>query len=52
MCMCVHAGAPLNLSEAGHDLRRAFKRSYNTPLLTRDYRAVNAPLGCEYPAIR
>jgi len=33
-------------------LRRAFKRSYNTPLVTRDYRAVNAPFGAEYPAIR
>ena len=31
---------------------RAYKRSYNTPLITRDYRAVNAPFGCEYPAIR
>jgi hypothetical protein len=44
--------APLNLSDPDHALRRAYKRSYNTPLVTRDYRAVNAPLTCEYPAIR
>ena len=43
---------PLNISEPGHDLRRAHKRSYNTPLITRAYRAINAPLGAEYPAIR
>ena len=43
---------PLNISEPGHDLRRAHKRSYNTPLITREYRAVNAPLGSDYPAIR
>ena len=35
--------AAYNLSEPGHDTRRAYKRSYNTPLITRDYRAVNAP---------
>jgi len=46
------SGAPLNLSEEGHDLRRAYKRSYNTPLITRDYRSVNTPLANEYPAIR
>ena len=33
-------------------VRRAFKASYNRPLVTRDYRAINMPLGCEYPAIR
>ena len=33
--------APLNLSDPDHALRRAYKRSYNTPLVTRDYRAVN-----------
>ena len=43
--------APLNLSEPGHDLRRAHKRSYNTPLVTRDYRAVNTPTHAELPAI-
>jgi hypothetical protein len=42
----------MNLSSPGHDLVRAHKRSYNTPLVTRDYRAVNAPLSNEYPAIR
>ena len=42
----------LNLSDPAHMLRRSFKRSYNTPLITRGYRAVNAPLGAEYPAIR
>ena len=26
---------PMNLSEPGHDLRRAYKRSYNTPLIVR-----------------
>jgi hypothetical protein len=32
--------------------RRAFKVSYNRPLVTRDYRAINMPLGAEYPMIR
>ena len=40
--------AAMNLSEAGHDLRRAHKRSYNTPLITRDYRSVNTPFANEY----
>lgn len=31
---------------------RAFKASYNRPLITRGYRAVNMPLNAEYPAIR
>eukprot|EP00038_Savillea_parva_P004136 m.134462 g.134462 ORF g.134462 m.134462 type:complete len:855 (+) comp11387_c1_seq1:141-2705(+) len=31
---------------------RAYKRSYNTPLITRDYRPVNMPLNAEYPLIR
>jgi hypothetical protein len=43
---------PYNLSLPGHDLKRAYKRSYNTPLITRNYRAVNQPFGNEYPAIR
>ena len=34
----------LNLSEPGHQQRRAYKRSLNTPLITRDYRACNMPL--------
>lgn len=42
----------LNLSEPGHQQRRAYKRSLNTPLITRDYRACNMPLHAEYPAIR
>lgn len=41
-----------DLGDADAGLRRAFKRSYNTPLITRDYRAVNTPLTNEYPAIR
>ncbi|EOD41902.1 hypothetical protein EMIHUDRAFT_95099 [Emiliania huxleyi CCMP1516] len=44
--------AAYNLSDPDHDTRRAYKRSYNTPLITRDYRAVNMPLTSEYPAIR
>mmetsp|Transcript_104021 Transcript_104021/g.238164 ORF Transcript_104021/g.238164 Transcript_104021/m.238164 type:complete len:695 (+) Transcript_104021:53-2137(+) len=32
--------------------RRAYKRSYNVPVITRDTRAVNMPLHAEYPAIR
>jgi hypothetical protein len=31
----------MNVSQPGHELRRAYKRSFNTPLITRDYRAVN-----------
>ena len=31
---------------------RAFKASYNRPLITRDYRAVNAPLSAEIAALR
>eukprot|EP00039_Didymoeca_costata_P012108 m.173198 g.173198 ORF g.173198 m.173198 type:complete len:886 (+) comp15384_c0_seq12:174-2831(+) len=33
-------------------IRRAFKASYNRPLITRDYRPVNMPLNSEYPLIR
>lgn len=36
----------------GDAMNRAFKRSYNTPLVTRDYRAVNSPFGVEIAAIR
>eukprot|EP00928_Gymnodinium_smaydae_P031983 TRINITY_DN23293_c0_g3_i1.p1 TRINITY_DN23293_c0_g3~~TRINITY_DN23293_c0_g3_i1.p1 ORF type:complete len:721 (+),score=94.41 TRINITY_DN23293_c0_g3_i1:164-2326(+) len=36
----------------GADSRRSYKRSYNTPLITRDIRAVNAVFHAEYPAIR
>lgn len=32
--------------------RRAYKVSYNRPLVTRDYRSVNMPLGAEYAAVR
>ena len=42
----------LNLSDPGHVYVRAYKRSLNTPLITRDYRSVNAPLGPELAAIR
>ncbi|XRA98385.1 Mo-co_dimer domain-containing protein [Pycnococcus provasolii] len=31
--------------------RRSFKVSYNRPLVTRDYRSVNMPLGAELPGI-
>ena len=34
------------------DNRRAFKRSYNVPMLTRDTRSVNMLWGVEYPMIR
>lgn len=45
--------APNRSYMAEHELlSRAYKRSYNTPLVTRDYRAVNAPFGVEIAAIR
>lgn len=31
--------------------RRSFKVSYNRPLVTRDYRSINMPLGAELPGI-
>ncbi|GAB5368460.1 hypothetical protein AAMO2058_001321100 [Amorphochlora amoebiformis] len=31
---------------------RSYKASYNRPLITRGYRAVNMPLHAEYPAVR
>ena len=40
----------MNASDPSARLRRAHKRSY-TPLVTREHRPVNAPLGCELPAI-
>ena len=46
-----HAPNRTFIAEAART-ERAYKRSYNTPLVTRDYRAVNAPFGAEYPAIR
>ena len=42
----------MNMTAPNHDLERAYKRSYNTPVITREYRPVNMPLGCELPAIR
>ena len=33
-------------------LRRSYKASYNRPLVTRSTRAINAPLGAEYPLLR
>lgn len=42
---------PMNITEPGHDLRRAYKRSYNTPLITRDYRSVNTPV-CKHAHTR
>eukprot|EP00931_Biecheleriopsis_adriatica_P005993 TRINITY_DN107463_c0_g1_i1.p1 TRINITY_DN107463_c0_g1~~TRINITY_DN107463_c0_g1_i1.p1 ORF type:complete len:738 (+),score=113.50 TRINITY_DN107463_c0_g1_i1:35-2215(+) len=36
----------------GWDSRRAYKASYNVPLLTRDTRAVNHVFNAEFPAIR
>ena len=31
---------PMDITVPGHDLKRAYKRSYNTPMITRDYRSV------------
>jgi len=42
----------MNLSDPGHATKRAYKRSLNTPVITRDYRSVNAPFGAELAAIR
>ena len=42
----------MDVADPNAQLTRAHKRSYNTPLITRDYRAVNMPLSAEYPAIR
>ena len=42
----------LNLSDPKHVHKRAHARSYDTPLITRAYRSVNAPLGPELAAIR
>lgn len=33
-------------------MRRSYKASYNRPLVTRAARAINAPLGAEYPMLR
>ena len=41
-----------NLSDPKHVHKRAHARSYDTPLITRAYRSVNAPLGPEIAAIR
>lgn len=41
-----------NLSDPKHIHKRAHARSYDTPLITRGYRSVNAPLGPELAAIR
>ena len=46
------APQPMNVDVASSSPPRAYKASYNRPLITRDYRAVNAPLNSEYPAIR
>ena len=57
MRRCSHRHEPygdefLNLSEPKHVHKRAHARSYDTPLITRAYRSVNAPLGPELAAIR
>jgi len=44
--------AYFDLGDPDHQTARAFARSLDTPLITRDYRSVNAPLGPEYAAIR
>ncbi|CAK0832455.1 unnamed protein product [Prorocentrum cordatum] len=36
----------------GAQSRRSYKRSYNTPVITRDIRAVNTVFHAEFPAIR
>ena len=38
--------------DAPEPMRRSYKASYNRPLVTRSVRAINAPLGAEYPLIR
>lgn len=40
------------LDPAATPRARALAASYNRPLITRGYRAVNAPLSAEYPAVR
>jgi len=40
----------MDVADPDAQLTRAHKRSYNTPLITRDYRAVNMPLSAEYAA--
>ena len=57
MRRCSHRHEPygdefLNLSDPKHVHKRAHARSYDTPLITRAYRSVNAPLGPEIAAIR
>ena len=57
MRRCPHRHEPygdefLNLSDPKHVHKRAHARSYDTPLITRAYRSVNAPLGPELAAIR
>ena len=42
----------VKLSDPKHVHKRAHARSYDTPLITRAYRSVNAPLGPELAAIR
>jgi hypothetical protein len=42
-----HGPNPRFLQEHEHPIR-AHKRSYNTPVITRDYRPVNMPLNSEY----
>lgn len=40
------------MTDPNHLYQRAFKRSLDTPVITRDYRSVNAPFGPEIAAIR
>ncbi len=42
----------MNVTDPDHATQRAFKRSLNTPLITRGYRPVNAPFNNELPLIR
>jgi hypothetical protein len=48
--VCTYGSFGSRWCEAGAP--RSYVASYNRPLVTRDYRAINAPFGAEYPLIR
>jgi hypothetical protein len=48
--VCLYGGFGSRWCESGAP--RSYVASYNRPLVTRDYRSINAPFGAEYPLIR
>lgn len=48
--VCLYGGFGSKWCESGAP--RSYVASYNRPMVTRDYRAINAPFGAEYPMLR